>query len=181
MTFRTGISNNRCQDRRQSMPFFCLFHLGIKAGRRVGERRKGHAKTGYVDYYANHYLMPCVIAILILSAVDALLTLNILESGGEELNRLMAILIEYDTGKFIAFKLALTALAVLLLVIHHNAPLTGNVRVRHVKYGILFGYCMLIGYEFYLLELISITSIDNYSMNSLEMAANDEIFDEVCR
>ena len=147
------ISNNRCQDRRQGMPFFCAFHLGIKTGRRAGERRIiGRGKPGYVDYYAGH-LMLCTIAILFLSILDACFTLSILAHGGEELNWFMATLIEDSVEKFIGFKLALTSIALILLVIHHNVQLTKRIRVRHLKYMILVGYSVLIGYELHLLEL----------------------------
>ena len=152
MANTVAISNNRCQDRRQGMPFFCAFHLGIKTGRRIGERRVGRGKPGYVDYYAGH-LMLCTIAILFLSALDAFLTLNILANGGEELNWFMAVLIENGIEKFVGFKLALTALALILLVIHHNVQLTRRIRVRHIKYLILCGYSVLIGYESHLLVM----------------------------
>lgn len=146
-------SNNRCQDRRQGIPFFCAFHLGIKTGRRISERRAAErGKPGYVDYYAGH-LMGCAVTILFLSALDAFLTLNILANGGEELNWFMAILIEDGVEKFVGFKLALTAMAIILLVIHHNVLLTRTVRVRHISYLIIFCYSALIGYELHLLEL----------------------------
>lgn len=151
-----AISNNRSQDRRQSMPFFCPFHMGIKTGRRLGERRvveRGGAV--YVDCYAAH-LMLCAIVILFLSIVDAFFTLNILASGGEELNWFMAILIEDSIEKFVAFKLALTSMALILLVIHHNVRLIGGIRVRHLKYMVLIGYSILLGYELHLLELAAV-------------------------
>lgn len=153
MTEITAISDNRCQDRRQSMPFFCAFHLGVKAGRRVSERRTmERGRSGYVDYYASHLVL-CAIAILFLSALDAFLTLNILNNGGEELNWFMAVLIDDGVEKFVGFKIALTAMALILLVIHHNVQLTNRLRVRHIKYFILVGYSVLIGYELHLLEL----------------------------
>ena len=55
--------------------------------------------------------------------------------------------------KFVVFKFALTSMALILLVIHHNVHLTGGMRVRHLKYMVLIGYSVLIGYELYLLEL----------------------------
>ena len=151
-----AISNKRSQDRRQSIPFLCPFHLGIKTGRRVGERRTtNRGEAVYVDCYAGH-LMLCTIAILFLSIGDAFFTLNILANGGEELNWLMAILIEDNVEKFVAFKLALTSMALILLVIHHNVQLTVGMRVRHLKYIVLTGYSVLIGYELYLLELAAV-------------------------
>lgn len=148
----TMANDCRYQDRRQSMPFFCAFHLGIKAGRRTGERRITPRKENYVDYYENN-LMICVVGILLLSTMDAFFTLNILAYGGEELNWFMSVLIEDSVEKFIGVKFALTALALVLLVIHHNVQLTRRIRVKHLKYMILAGYSLLIGYEIHLLQL----------------------------
>ncbi len=146
-------TNNRYQNRRRDTPFFCAFHLGIKAGRRMSERRVERGKPVYVDYYSGP-LMLCTILILLLSALDAFLTLNILAGGGEELNWFMAILIENSIEKFVGFKLALTAMALILLVIHHDVQIMRKMRVRHFKYLILLGYSTLIGYEFHLLGLV---------------------------
>lgn len=145
----------RQQDRRAKMPFVCLYQLGIKSGRRMGERRTNIKGPAYVDRYSVHLVL-CTISILILSSLDAFFTLNILAKGGEEINLFMAILIEDSISKFIAVKMALTALALLLLTIHHNVQLTEHIRVRHLGYLILSGYTLLIGYELFLLHLASL-------------------------
>jgi len=147
-----AVVNHRSEDRRQGMPFFCAYHLGIRPGRRMNERRFSKGGAAYVDRYSNH-LMFCVIGILLLSICDAVFTLRILANGGEELNWFMAVLIDDNVNKFIAVKLALTSLALILLVIHHNVRLTSKLYVRHLKYMILTGYSILIGYELHLLNL----------------------------
>ncbi len=155
MTSYSVTIDSRHQDRRSSVPFFSLYQLGIKGGRRMGERRLNIKAPVYVDRYAGS-LMLCAITIMILSSLDAFFTLNILAKGGEEINLFMAVLIEDSIGKFIAVKLALTSLALLLLTIHHNVQLTRNIRVRHLEYLILSGYIILIGYELFLLQLAAI-------------------------
>lgn len=146
---------NRYSDRRAAMPFFCQYQLGIKSGRRLVDRRESkRSRAAYVDLYSGR-IMFCVIGIMILSAMDAFFTLNILANGGEELNIFMAVLIEDNVMKFVGIKLALTALALMLLTIHHNVKLTERFRVRHLKYLILVGYATLIGYELHLLKLAS--------------------------
>jgi hypothetical protein len=127
--------------------------MGIKKGRRINKRRSG-AGAAYVDSYAP-YLVLCTIAIVLLNAMDALLTLNILARGGAELNIFMAILMENSTEKFVHFKLALTSLALIFLIIHHNHQLIGKLQIRHLLYLILFGYLTLIGYEVALLTISS--------------------------
>ena len=150
----TAIDNNRYSDRRAAMPFFCKYQLGVKLGRRVDDRRDSAKRSSpaYVDRYSWRVVL-CVVGIMILSALDAFFTLNILAKGGEELNIFMAILIEDSTAKFVGIKLALTAFALLLLTIHHNVKLIARIRVRHLQYLILTGYATLIGYELHLLEL----------------------------
>lgn len=149
------ISDNRCQDRRQGIPFFCPYHLGIKPGRRMTERRAAeNGEPRYVDRYPLH-LMLCTVAILLLSVLDACLTLNILAGGGKEVNWFMAILIEDSVEKFIVIKLLLTGLALILLVVHHKVKLTGKICVWHLKYLILSGYGALIGYELVLLSVMA--------------------------
>ncbi|PTN12119.1 DUF5658 family protein [Nitrosomonas aestuarii] len=146
----------RVQDRRREVPFFCAYHLGIKQGRRMDERRssEGRWNAAYVDLYTDR-LMLCVVGILVLSICDAVFTLKILAQGGDELNWFMAILIDDSVEKFIAVKMALTSLALIMLVIHHNVKVFYKMRVRHLKYMLLSGYGFLIGYELYLLELVS--------------------------
>ncbi|MBX3615825.1 MAG: hypothetical protein KF839_01550 [Nitrosomonas sp.] len=153
MTDSIAVLDIRTRNRRQKMPFFCAYHLGIKVGRRMGERRiTARGEPVYVDRYAGHLIL-CAVAILFLSTLDAFLTLNILANGGKELNWFMAVLIEDSTEKFVAFKLALTSLALILLIIHHEAHLFKGIRVRHINYSILAGYAILIGYELHLIAL----------------------------
>ena len=123
----------RVQDRRKAVPFFCAYHLGLKQGRRMNERRRSEVRWGaaYVDRYADR-LMVCVVGILFLNICDALFTLRILAHGGEELNWFMAILIDDSVEKFIAVKMALTSLALIMLIIHHNVRIFYMVRVRHI-------------------------------------------------
>ncbi len=145
----------RQDDRRGEIPFLCAYHLGLKEGNRVVERRVNRGKAAYVDRYAG-YMMFCSIAIVLLSGLDAMLTLRILAAGGEELNWFMAALLEQGTEQFVQFKIALTVLAVMLLAIHHNVVLLGKMRVKHIKYLTLISYSVLISYELYLLELAAL-------------------------
>ena len=154
MINNAAIIENRDSGRRAAMSFFCKYQLGIKLGQRVSDRREIKKRSGaaYVDRYSWRVVL-CVIGIMILSAMDAFFTLNILAKGGEELNIFMAVLIEDNISKFVGIKLALTALALLLLTIHHNVKLIACFRVRHLQYMVLTGYATLIGYELHLLEL----------------------------
>lgn len=145
-------ADQRYQERRAATPFVCLYQLGFKQGRRVVKRRSERG-AAYVDRYSWNLVLCCSLIVL-LSATDAFLTLNILAEGGAELNEFMAILIEDNMQKFINLKLALTSLAVIMLTIHHEAQVFLNFRCRHLLYVFLAGYLCLISYELVLLRLI---------------------------
>ena len=144
--------DRRLEDRRAAPRFFSLFQLTRQGRRRAGGRRADDNRPAYVDRYEPH-LFFVVTAILLLSAMDAAFTLRLLAAGAVELNALMLVLIEDDVRKFVGFKLALTSLAMLLLVIHHHFPLGAGLKVRHLHYLIFVAYCTLIGYELVLLRV----------------------------
>ncbi|MCC6917469.1 DUF5658 family protein [Nitrosomonas sp.] len=144
--------NRRSRERRIRAAFVCPYQLGFKQGRRLVQRRSVRG-AAYVDQY-DWLLTTCCLAIVLLSAADAFLTVSILTGGGTELNYFMEILIENSTQKFIAFKLALTSLAAILLTIHHEVQIHGGFRCRHLLYMISTGYTCLISYELILLQVI---------------------------
>ena len=145
MAYTDVTLDQRILDRRSKISFICPYQFGIKQGKRINKRRSGSG-VAYVDSYST-YIVLCTITTVILSALDALLTLNILASGGAELNNFMAILIDDSTEKFVSIKLTLTSLAMIFLSIHHNVELTRSIKVKHLLTAILIGYSFLISYE----------------------------------
>lgn len=152
MTTNQLVIDQRQWERRAEISFVCPYQLGIKQGRRVARRRSDRGAV-YVDQYGWR-LVVCVLAIVLFSATDAFLTINILSGGGAELNYFMAILIEEGMQKFVFTKLALTSLAVIMLTIHHEVRLCAGIRCRHLLYIFLSGYACLISYELMLLQFI---------------------------
>ena len=151
MDSTTAIVDRRRHDRRAGQPFFSPYQLS-RHGRRSGGRRSDDASPAYVDRYDRHLLW-CTVAVLILCALDAVFTLSLIAKGAVEVNAFMAILIEDNVSKFVSVKLALTSLAIIILVMHHNVRLRVGVRVWHVQYLILAGYLTLITYEIALLRV----------------------------
>jgi len=143
--------DRRQQDRRCATPFVSAYQLG-RHGRRSEARRSDSDGPVYFDRY-DPVLALVALAIVFMSAMGAAFTLRLLDAGAVELNSLMAILIEQDVRKFVGFKLALTSLAVLLLVIHHDARIGNWMRVRHIHYMTLAAYVALIVYELMLLRV----------------------------
>ena len=118
-------------------------------GKRKENRRSKDGMNYYVDRYESKYLV-LVIFILILCVLDALLTLKLLQYGGEELNPFMAVLIEKDALLFLISKISITAINLIILLVHKNFHVFGSFKLRYVIYSIFFLYFLLILYEIYL-------------------------------
>jgi hypothetical protein len=125
--------------------FGALFTL-----RRRRSRRRGDQMNTYVDWYEPWPLVASVVIIL-LSSLDAFLTLVLLNHGAVELNILMDWLIKMDIRTFAAVKLAITGLALVVLVVHFNFHLYKVLPVRYLMYALMPLYAFLIAHEISLL------------------------------
>lgn len=143
-------------DRRtHSLRSFCFGSLQPR--RRVG-RRDGDEHRIFLDWHEPRVLY-LALAILLMSCLDALLTLNILTAGGEELNGFMDWLIKTDPAWFVATKLAITGLGVTLLVIAVNRHFFGLLRVVRIMEAICVGYVLLMVWELSLLSQLFPTAL----------------------
>ena len=136
-------------DRRGSSQRFNLRNLGVGA-RRKGGRRACDQVNCYVDRYEPH-LFFMALSVVIMSCVDAFMTLNLIEAGkAVEWNPLMAALIHNDIQSFIVIKYILTALSVLILVAHKSFTLFGSIEIKRLIYLFFGGYLTLNLYEVFL-------------------------------
>lgn len=115
-------------------------------------RRRADRTNLYVDRFPPALRWVCV-GLLVLSGVDAFLTLSLLDRGGEELNPLMRLLLNIDVGIFLYTKLGLTALGLAVLLVHSHFRWLQVVSVSHMLWMMFAGYAVLIHYEIYLLYL----------------------------
>jgi len=146
-----GVADDRRsgEDRRKwSLSTF--MSASSKRRRREG-RRLQDQHLGYVDWYEPK-LLYVVLGILILSFVDAVLTLNLLKIGAVEVNSFMAFLIEKDIQLFAWTKMALTGLCLVVLAAHANFRWLRMFRVERTLHLILPAYALLITYELVLLN-----------------------------
>lgn len=143
-------SNRRIDDRRKAT-LSSLIHGNWLARRRLARRTHDRRRGYYVDRYEPAFLC-LIVAILLLSCADALLTLSLLELGGRELNAFMALLIDVDAQTFAGWKMALTGSGVLFLAVHHRFRLFRFLYVYRVLQALLLAYLLLIGYELVLLD-----------------------------
>ena len=142
------IIEQRRQDRRRfslQALFGAFFTL-----RRRRSRRKDDQTNAYIDWYEPWPLAASVVIIL-LSSLDAFLTLILLNHGAVELNLLMDWLIKMDIRTFAAVKLAVTGLALVILVLHFNFHIYRMLPVRYIMYALMPLYALLIAHEISLL------------------------------
>ena len=118
------------------------------AGQRMRARRAAeHSRAYFVDRFPASFLA-MIIAVPILCVVDAVLTIELLHRGSEELNPLMGSLLARGVGPFLIGKYAMTAVGLPLLLIFKNHYLFGTrFRVGYLIPIIVAAYLVLIAYQ----------------------------------
>ena len=124
---------------------------GLTPRRRAGRRAGEHHLP--IDWH-EPYLLFLSVTILLLSVVDAFLTLTLLTAGATEANPVMAFVLSHHPQLFAAVKMGFTGAGVLVLVAVARARLFRVMRVGAVLQGLFVAYVSLIGYEWYLLRSI---------------------------
>ena len=139
-------------DRRRSY-FRSLVYSSFKR-RRTGYRRDTDiADNTFVDLHEPKLALFFLLT-LILCIADALLTLNIIDNGGEELNPFMEFLMNKDLSLFFWVKFAMTAFGMLFLISHKNFTFYRVINGYHLFYGIAAMYIVLVNYEIILITKI---------------------------
>jgi len=102
-------------------------------------------------------LFALAIGLLLLSAADALFTLQLLSTGAaREVNPLMRSLIRYDVQLFVNLKLALTAGGIVFMVPCADLRVLRIVRVRQILQCLFAIYLALVTYE--ILSLLALVA-----------------------
>ena len=120
---------------------------------RRGTRRAEEAHHYLFDWHEPRILY-LALAIFLLSCVDALFTLNLLNAGATEANIIMAKMLEHSVDKFIAVKIILTATSLLVMVLAARRKFVGAISVEHLLQLFCCAYLLVILYELYLFEFV---------------------------
>lgn len=120
----------------------------IFKGHRRHARRKEEDQNYYVDRYDAKYLA-LVLSVLLLCVCDAYLTLKIIHFGGKELNPLMIKFLDKFPEISLFVKYVVTAICLVILLIHKNFILFGKVKAFFFLYIIFALYFLLVFYEVY--------------------------------
>jgi hypothetical protein len=132
-------------DRRQRL-WWSLLYGSIRPRRRRPARRIADGRFHVLDWHATH-LWAVSIGILILSVVDAFLTLRLMSAGAVEVNPVMALFVGGNVAVFASIKMALTGVCVALMVLLAGYRFMRVLRVEVILYCIFVAYLALINHE----------------------------------
>lgn len=145
-----GNTDRRYGADRRTRTLHALFYGNFHPRRRQ-VRRKGETVLTGIDWHAPWWLAIAVL-IVVLSCVDAALTLSLIQHGAYEMNPVMASLLGGSVAAFTAVKIGLTASGVVLLTLLVRMRAFGKIPVALILYAVLLGYGTLVMYEVRLLD-----------------------------
>ena len=140
-------------ERRQRHPLLADWRWGYR-GRRRNLRRStdGCTSQAILDWY-HPGLLFSIVATYVLSGIDAILTLTLLQFGiAEEANPFMHLLLAEDIYLFAGVKALATGLGLIWLTVYSNQLVFTRVRVDRIIYVLFACYSLLVIYEIYLLD-----------------------------
>ena len=139
-------------DRRRRM-WWSVLYGNFNPRRRRPPRRLDDMRFHILDWHASH-LLAVAMAILLLSAADAFMTVTLLQGGAVELNPVMGAVVYRSTAVFTILKMGMTSAAVVFMVYLARYRFMRVVRVELVLYGVLIGYAVLLAYELRMLQAL---------------------------
>ena len=121
-------------------------------GRREEIRRQDdQSKIFLVDRYSSS-IFAAIVLILLLSVIDALLTLVLIDHGAQEINPLMAYLLEIEPKVFMMVKYLLTCTSLIIFLIFRNVFLRSIRIYSTTLFSIVIGvFTTVIVWELFLI------------------------------
>jgi hypothetical protein len=150
----SGHTEKRSGQERRIHRFPKLKYL-LFSGRRADVRRKEDLhRTFYFDRYSSH-LFAAIVAILLLSVLDALLTLHLIGKGSTEMNPVMAYFLRYGPIVFMGAKYFLTCFGVVVLLLLRNAVRKRSITHAQNLFSYIIGaFASVIVWELYLIFFV---------------------------
>jgi hypothetical protein len=147
-----------CVDRRKRHPLLANWRWSYR-GRRKSVRRTvdSHRTHAILDWY-HPSLLFFIVATYVLSGIDAVLTLTLLDLGvAKEANPFMNLLIAEDARLFAGVKALVTGIGLMCLTAYSNQCLFTRLRVDRLIYALFAIYSLLVIYEIRLLKIAEST------------------------
>ena len=149
--FDTDAERRRAEDRREET--WRAFVYGNFRPRRREGRRETDKHLFLFDWYEPRVLY-VALGVLLLSCIDALFTLNLLNLGAAEANIILASVLEHSMEWFLACKISLTGVSLIVLVAVVRRRFFKSCSVEHLLQFFFAAYLLVIGYQIYLFEFV---------------------------
>lgn len=109
-------------------------------------------------FFHDHYslkLFSVIISIILLSGIDAMLTLHLISNGAIETNPIMEHFLKCGPLPFLAVKHLLIAASIVLLIMYKNVYLFGTkVRAKFLFIFFLMAFVLVVLWELYLIFFV---------------------------
>ena len=157
LTGNKGAASSVYAERRHAVNrrvgVFRAFLYGNFHPRRRSSQRAADEHHFLFDWHEPHILY-LALGVLLLSCIDALFTLNLLNAGATEANAIMASILELGVDRFVIVKIGITAISVVILVTTARRKFFGPFRVEHLLRAFCTVYILVICYEVYLFRFV---------------------------
>lgn len=145
------IDNRELSDRR-TFTWRTVFY-GFMRSRRHVSRREAESEIIFLDWH-HPWLFFLAVGIMLMSCMDAFMTLLLLERGMVEANPIMATIMGQGTRAFAISKMTMTGTGILALVFLAKARFLNRFRIGLLLTVFFAMYACLVCYEFvFLLRL----------------------------
>ena len=146
----SGVCRRQLVERRQTNLRSMCYALFMS--RRRNHRRNEECISYYCDNYGP-YVLTTALVLMLLCVFDTYFTLILIQHGSVELNPILAWAMEKHIMVFFLLKYIVTALCVVIAVIHKHFHLFGLFRLRgsHILFACMLGYGILIQYQLVML------------------------------
>ncbi len=146
MEVTEAILDRRASADRRIFSWRTIF-FGFARSRRHSHRREEDAEILFLDWH-HPWLFFLSVGTMLLSCVDAFMTLELLERGMFEANPVMAAVLEQGTALFATTKMAMTGTGILVLVFLAKARFLNRFRTGLFLTVFFSFYACLVCYEF---------------------------------
>jgi hypothetical protein len=143
---KTLSDENRVLVERRAFTWKTVF-FGFVRSRRRDSRRAADADPLFTDWH-HPWLFFLATGIMIMSCLDAFLTLQLIERGAYEANPVMAAVMAQGVASFAMTKMALTGVGILALVFLARVMFFNRLRTGLILTSFFSFYAVLICYEF---------------------------------
>ena len=146
MELSDAVVDKRAAEDRRAFSWRTVFY-GFIRSRRHNFRRDDEAEVLFIDWH-HPWLFFLSVGIMLMSCLDAFMTLQLIDRGMVEVNPVMAIVIGQGTATFAASKLFMTGTGILALVFLAKARFMNRVRTGLFLTIFFSFYACLVCYEF---------------------------------